>query len=60
MIHTSVKIKISYQDPEELQKVVNCLQPLGITLKIVKRQEGQFKNAYINIHSERSQNDKCK
>lgn len=45
----TVKIKVSYQDQEELQKVVNCLQPLGITLKIASRQEGKFKNAYINL-----------
>lgn len=54
----AVKIRISYQYPEELQKVVNCLQPLGITLRIAKRQEGQFKNAYINFKKplERRQN----
>lgn len=45
----TVKIKISYQEQEELHKVVKCLQPLGIELKIAKRQNGQFKNAYINL-----------
>lgn len=54
----SVKIKISYQDTEELQKVVNCLQPLGITLKIAKRQEGQFKNAYINFNFKKQLGEK--
>lgn len=45
----TVKIKISYQEQEELNKVVKCLQPLGIELKIAKRQNSQFKNAYINL-----------
>lgn len=45
----SVKIKISYQTKEELQKVVKCLQPLGVTLKIAKREDTQFKRAYITL-----------
>ncbi len=45
----SVKIKISYQTKEELQKVIKCLQPLGITLKVAKRTDAQFKRAYIEL-----------
>lgn len=45
----TVKIKISYQTPEELQKVVKCLQPLGITLKVAKRKDTKFRKAYIDF-----------
>lgn len=45
----SVKIKISYQDPEELQQVIKALLPLGINYRVAKKQEGQFKNAYARI-----------
>lgn len=43
----SVKIKVSYQNTSELQRVLKCLLPLGIAYKVAKRQDGQFKKAYI-------------
>ena len=45
----SVKIKVSYQHDYELQKVLRYLLPLGITYKVAKRQDGQFKNAYVEV-----------
>lgn len=45
----SVKIKVSYQRPEELEKIVKYLAPIGITYKISKRQQGSYKKAYIEI-----------
>lgn len=45
----SVKIKVSYQNPHELQRVIKCLMPLGINYKVAKRQDGQFKKAYIEV-----------
>lgn len=45
----SVKIRISYQHPHELQKILKCLLPLGITYKVADRQQGRFKKAYINL-----------
>lgn len=45
----SVKIKISYELPEELRKVLEALQPLGATHKVAKRQDGRFKRAYVEI-----------
>lgn len=30
----SVKIRVSYQHPEELQKVIKALLPMGVTYKI--------------------------
>lgn len=43
----SVKIRISYQTQEELEKVVEKLKPLGITLKISKKADTHFKYAYV-------------
>lgn len=43
----SVKIKVSYQHPEELNEIVKYLAPMGITCKVAKKQQGQYKNAYI-------------
>lgn len=48
----TVKIKISYQHDHELQQVIKHLLPLGITFKVAKRQQGQFKNAYVHIKHE--------
>lgn len=44
-----VKIKISYQTPEELEKVLKLLQPLVKSMKVKKGQQGIFKKAYIEI-----------
>lgn len=45
----SVRIKVSYEQNHELQKVKKQLLPLGITYKVAKRQDGQFKRAYISV-----------
>lgn len=45
----SIKIKVSYQTPEELNRVIERLKPLGITWKAAKRQEGRFLNAYVHV-----------
>lgn len=45
----TVKIKVSYQHDHELQKVIKHLLPIGITYKVAKRQDGRFKNAYVNV-----------
>ena len=43
----SVKIKVSYESPEELQKVLERLAPMVQKYKVSKGQEGQYKKAYI-------------
>lgn len=43
----SVKIKVSYESPDELQKVLERLAPMVQRCKISKGQEGQYKKAYI-------------
>ena len=44
----SVKIRISYERPEELHRVIKALLPLGITWKPAE-QKGQYKRAYVVI-----------
>ena len=43
----SVKIKISYNTEEELAGVIQLLSPVIKSYKISKKQEGQYKNAYV-------------
>lgn len=42
-----VKIKVSYERPEELQRVVRLLGPAMETCKRAREQEGKYKRAYI-------------
>lgn len=48
----SVKIKISYEHPEELKAVLRRLAPVVKCCKISGKQEGRFKRAYVEITSE--------
>lgn len=50
----SVKIKISYNTDKELAGVIRLLSPVLKSYKIAKKQEGQYKNAYVHLKSERS------
>lgn len=45
----SIKIKISYETPQELQAVLCALKPLGITWKQPKQQNGPYRNAYVKV-----------
>jgi len=47
----SVKIKVSYNTEEELAGVIQLLSPKVKTYKIAKKQEGQYKNAYVYLKS---------
>ena len=49
----SVKIKVSYEHPEELQKLLDRLRPDVERWKVAKNQKGQFKKAYIEMKSDR-------
>lgn len=44
-----VKIKISYEHPEELQRIVEKLGKDVKRIKLPKIQEGRFRKAYIEI-----------
>lgn len=43
----SVKIKVSYESPEELQDILKRLAPMVQKCKASKGQEGRYKKAYI-------------
>lgn len=43
----SVKIRISYQDPEELEQIMNLLRPVVRSCKAPERQQGAFRKAYV-------------
>ena len=43
----SVKIKVSYERPEELQRILQRLRPDVKSWKIANNQEGRFLKAYI-------------
>ena len=43
----SVKIKVSYEQPEELAKVLRLLQPAILSTRLPKAQEGRYKRAYV-------------
>lgn len=44
-----VKIKVSYERPEELKRILDRLRPDVKNLKVAKNREGQFKKAYIEV-----------
>lgn len=44
-----IKIKISYQTPQELQAVIKLLHPVIKTCKVAKEQQGKYKRAYIVV-----------
>ncbi len=43
----AVKIKVSYQDPEELKRLLERLRPDVKSWKVARNQEGRFLKAYI-------------
>lgn len=45
----SVKIRVSYQRPQELQTVLKLLNPLVKSCKVAKRQDGAYRKAYITL-----------
>lgn len=44
-----IKIKISYEQPKELEKVLKCLEKVEKKVKISTKQEGKYKRAYIEL-----------
>lgn len=48
----SVKIKISYEHPEELKAVLRRLASVVKCCKVSGKQEGRFKRAYVEITPE--------
>lgn len=44
-----IKIKISYERPEELQEVLERLAPNVKNLKVARKQDGRFLKAYVTM-----------
>ena len=42
-----VKIKVSYEDPEELRRILERLRPDVKNWKVSRNREGRFLKAYI-------------
>ena len=42
-----VKIKVSYEDPEELRRILERLRPDVKSWKVSRNREGRFLKAYI-------------
>lgn len=47
----SVKIKVSYQDPQELAHVLRLLHPIVKKYKVSGNREGSFRKAYIELET---------
>lgn len=48
----SVKIKVSYERPEELRRVLDRLRPDIKTFRLAKSQEGRFLKAYVELRGQ--------
>lgn len=44
-----VKIRISYEYPEELQEILKELKKSNVLIKIPKQQNGRFKKVYLEV-----------
>ena len=51
-----VKIKISYETPEELEEVLRLLHPVTSSCKVAKCQNGAYRRAYVEMAINRRQN----
>ena len=47
-----VRITVSYEQKEELQKILEQLRPDIKRWKVAKNQKGRFKKAYIDMKEE--------
>lgn len=48
----SVKVKISYEKPQELHAVIELLRPMITSYKADKGKNGAYKRAYLEIEPE--------
>lgn len=46
-----IKIKVSYENQQELDTILKILKPIVISHKVSKSNEGKFNKAYISIRS---------
>ena len=45
-----VKVRISYQKPQELDAVLKLLKPIIKTYKTEKGSEGRYKKSYVELN----------
>lgn len=45
----SVKVRISYEKPQELHAVLKMLNPVIVSYKVEKRQNGAYRRVYVEI-----------
>lgn len=49
MKYISVKVRVSYEKPQELQTVLELLRPVIRSYKPEKGQSGAYRRAYVEI-----------
>ena len=54
----SAKLRVSYERPEELRRILDKLGSDVKSWKAAKKQEGPYKKAYIEIVEQRANNEK--
>lgn len=47
-----VKIKVSYQNTQELDRLIQILEPYILSMKLSKQQDGRYLKAYIQLKTE--------
>ena len=45
----SVKIKISYERPDELNRILQLLRPVISSVKMPKARNGKYRRAYVDL-----------
>ncbi len=45
----AVKVRVSYEEPQELQRVTELLQPVIKSCKANKVENGRYKRAYLDV-----------
>lgn len=56
----SVEVKVSYESPQELQEVLERLEPILLSCKVSKTQKGRYKRAYIHVQVNKEAAEKCR
>ena len=46
----AVKVRVSYEKPQELQAVADLLKPIIKSCKAEKGENGRFKRAYLEVN----------
>lgn len=58
VVDMSAKLRVSYERPEELRRILDKLGSDVKSWKAAKKQEGPYKKAYIEIVEQRANNEK--